>query len=248
MVSALAMDVAGQHPCPNDGSGVHGLALKLVVRHMRGMASAKICGLTDPEAVQAALNGGAAYLGFVFFNRSPRSLSPQVAATLAAPARGKAKLVAVTVDPDDETLDRIMTDLVPDIVQLHGREDPARVLAVKARTGTEVTKAIPIATPDDFAAVSTYEDVADYLMLDAKAAPGAALPGGNGEAFDWSMAAERRFARPWFLAGGLDPWNVKEALTLSRAPLVDVSSGVERGAGLKDPVLISAFLEAVRRA
>ena len=211
------------------------------------MAEAKICGLSTPEAVQAALEGGAAYLGFVFFPRSPRNLAPELASRLAAPARSKAKVVAVTVDPDDAALDRILAALVPDISQLPGAEDPARVAAVRARTGAAVTKAIPIGADDDFAAVALYEGVADYLMLDAKAAPSAALPGGNGEAFDWSLAATRRFARPWFLAGGLDPWNVTEALALSRAPLVDVSSGVERGPGYKDPRLITAFLDAVRR-
>jgi phosphoribosylanthranilate isomerase len=212
------------------------------------MANAKICGLTTPEAVQAALDGGAAYLGFVFFPKSPRSLSPEVAAHLAAPARGRARLVAVTVDPDNETLDRIVAHLAPDVIQLHGREDPARVLDVRARTGAEAIKAVAIGTAADLSELQRYEDVADYLMLDAKAPPGALLPGGNGEAFDWKLAAERRFVRPWFLAGGLDPWNVTEALNLSRAPLVDVSSGVERGPGYKDPRLITAFLDAVRRA
>ena len=211
------------------------------------MAKAKICGLTDPVAVQTALDGGAAYLGFVFFARSPRNLLPERAAQLAAPARGKARLVAVTVDPDDAALDRIMAHLAPDLIQLHGKEDPHRVVAVRARTGAEVVKAIPIATDSDFDAVARYEDAADYLMLDAKAPPEAILPGGNGEAFDWKLAADRRFARPWFLAGGLDPWNVTAALALSAAPLVDVSSGVERGPGYKDPRLITAFLDAVRR-
>ncbi|HTK36025.1 MAG TPA: phosphoribosylanthranilate isomerase [Caulobacteraceae bacterium] len=212
------------------------------------MAEAKICGLTAPDAVQAALDGGAAYLGFVFFAKSPRSLSPEVAGHLAAPARGKAKCVAVTVDPDDETLDRIMARLAPDVVQLHGREGPARVAEVRARTGAEVIKAVSIGAAEDLAGLRDYEDVADYLMLDAKAPPGAILPGGNGEAFDWTLAAQRRFTRPWFLAGGLDRWNVTEALHLSGAPLVDVSSGVERGPGYKDPRLIMAFLDAVRRA
>jgi phosphoribosylanthranilate isomerase len=212
------------------------------------MAQAKICGLTDAQAVQAALKGGAAFVGFVFFPKSPRSVSPEVAASLAAPARGKSQIVAVTVDPDDETLDRLVATLAPDVIQLHGRETPARVLEVGLRTGAKVTKAIPIATVQDLAAVTAYEEVADYLMLDAKAPPGAALPGGNGEAFDWRLAADRGFKRPWFLAGGLDPFNVTQALRFSGAPLVDVSSGVERKPGYKDLRLISAFLDAVRRA
>ena len=212
------------------------------------MAKAKICGLSSPEGVEAALDGGAAFLGFVFFAKSPRNLSPEAAAQLAAPARGRAEVVAVTVDPDDAELDRIAAVLKPELIQLHGREGPARVAEVRARTGAKVSKAVPIAAAADLAAAAVYEEVADYLMLDAKAAPGAALPGGNGEAFDWRLAAERRFARPWFLAGGLDPWNVADAVRLSGAALVDVSSGVERGAGYKDPRLISAFLDAVRRA
>jgi phosphoribosylanthranilate isomerase len=215
---------------------------------MRVMAKAKICGLTSPEAVQAALEGGAAFTGFVFFPRSPRNLAPEEAARLAAPVRGKAQIVAVTVDPDDETLARIMAGLAPDIIQLHGRETPERVAEVRRLTGALTMKAIAVAAPEDLETAAAYDGAADHLMLDAKAPPGAVLPGGNGEAFDWSLAQGRRFARPWFLAGGLDPWNVTEALRTSGAPVVDVSSGVERGPGYKDPRLISAFLDAVRRA
>ena len=215
---------------------------------MAAMPEVKICGLKTPEAVAAALEGGAAFVGFVFFPASPRNLDPAEARVLAAPARGRARVAAVTVDPDDALLDRIMAELKPDLIQLHGREPPARVAEVRERTGAAAVKAIPISAAEDFAALAEYEGVADYLMLDAKAPAGAALPGGNGAAFDWALPAGRRFARPWFLAGGLDPYNVAEALRLSGAPLVDVSSGVERGPGYKDPRLISAFLDAVRRA
>jgi len=215
---------------------------------MAAMPEVKICGLKTPEAVAAALEGGAAFVGFVFFPASPRNLDPAEARALAAPARGRARVAAVTVDPDDALLDRIMAELKPDLIQLHGREPPARVAEVRERTGAAAVKAIPISAAEDFAALAEYEGVADYLMLDAKAPAGAALPGGNGAAFDWALSAGRRFARPWFLAGGLDPYNVAEALRLSGAPLVDVSSGVERGPGYKDPRLISAFLDAVRRA
>jgi phosphoribosylanthranilate isomerase len=211
------------------------------------MAKAKICGLSTPEAVQAALEGGAAYLGFVFFAKSPRNLDPATAARLAEPARGRAGVVAVTVDPDDESLDRIAAALAPDLIQLHGRESPSRVAEVRARTGALTIKAIQVGAAEDLAGLAAYEGAADHLMLDAKAPPGAPVPGGNGEAFDWSLASGRRFARPWFLAGGLDPWNVAEAVAASGAPVVDVSSGVERGPGYKDPRLISAFLDAVRR-
>jgi phosphoribosylanthranilate isomerase len=212
------------------------------------MPQAKICGLSTPETVAAALNGGAAYIGFNFFEKSPRYVPPDVAARLAAPAKGKAKIVAVTVDPTDTLLREIAAALRPDFIQLHGRETPARVREAAMRTGAGSIKAIGIGEAADLAKLTEFEAVADHLMLDAKAPPGSDRTGGHGAAFDWSLCAGRRFARPWFLAGGLDPWNVDEALRLTGAPIADVSSGVERGAGLKDPALIEAFLAAVARA
>ena len=212
------------------------------------MAQAKICGLSTPEAVAAALAGGAAYLGFMFFARSPRNVSPETAARLAAPARGPAKIVAVTVDPDDAELDRIAAALNPDLIQLHGRETPARAAAVAQRTGAGVIKVLQVSDASDVAAASAYEGAVEHLMFDTKPPKDSDRPGGNGASFDWSLLAGRRYARSWFLAGGLDPWNAAEALAQSGAPLLDVSSGVERGPGVKDPALISAFLEAVRRA
>ena len=212
------------------------------------MALAKICGLSTPETVAAALEGGAAYLGFNFFEKSPRHVTPQAAARLAAPARGKARIVAVTVDPSDTLLREIAGTLRPDFVQLHGHETPARVREAAMRTGAGTIKVIAVETDDDLRRLAEFEAVADHLMLDTKAPPGADRPGGHGVAFDWSLTYGRAFARPWFLAGGLDPWNVTEAVRLSGAPIVDVSSGVERGAGLKDPALIEAFLRAAARA
>jgi len=212
------------------------------------MAGAKICGLNSQEAVAAALAGGAACLGFVFFAPSPRNLDPATAARLAAPVRGAARTVGVTVDPSDELLDRIMAGLKPDLIQLHGRETPARAAEIGRRTGAGVIKALPVSTAADLEAARQYETVVEHLMFDAKVPEGSALPGGVGAAFDWSLMHGRRFARPWFLAGGLDPWNVAEAIAASGAPLVDVSSGVERGAGIKDPALITSFLDAVGRA
>jgi len=212
------------------------------------MAKAKICGLSTPEAVAAALEGGAAYLGFMFFERSPRNVTPEAAARLAAPARGPAKIVAVTVDPDDAALDHIMAQLKPDLIQLHGRETPARAAAVAQRTGAGVIKVLHVSEAADFDAAGPYEGAAQHLMFEARPPRESDRPGGLGVSFDWSLAAGRRYARPWFLAGGLDPWNVAEAISQSGAPLLDVSSGVERGPGVKDPALISAFLEAVRRA
>ena len=208
----------------------------------------KICGLTTPEALRAALDGGAAYLGFVFFARSPRNIALEAAARLAEPARGRAKVVALTVDPTDAELDRIAAGLAPDLIQLHGAESPARTREVAARTGAGVIKVLPVSEAADLDRAGVYEDVAEHLMFDAKPPKDAAMPGGHGRAFDWSLLGGRRFQRPWFLAGGLDPWNVAEAARMAGAPLVDVSSGVERGPGLKDPALITAFLDAARKA
>jgi phosphoribosylanthranilate isomerase len=210
---------------------------------------AKICGLSTPEAVRAALDGGAAYLGFVFFDKSPRNVAPALAARLAEPARGRgAQVVALAVDPDDAQVDEIARVLAPDLIQLHGKESPARTREIAARAGVGVIKALPVAEASDLAAAAAYEPVVEHLMFDAKPPKDAAMPGGHGRAFDWSLLSGRRFQRAWFLAGGLDPWNVAEAAKASGAPLVDVSSGVERGPGLKDPALIAAFLDAVRRA
>jgi phosphoribosylanthranilate isomerase len=217
-------------------------------RDLMSRVQAKICGLTDIAAVQAAVAGGADWLGFVFFPGSPRDVAPNRAADLVAAVTGRAKVVAVTVDPDDQMLDRIQSTLRPDLIQLHGRETPARVSEVRARTGASVVKALRVSTAEDLQAADGFADVADYLMFDAKPSAGAALPGGNGAAFDWSILAGRRFAKPWFLAGGLAPDNVEEAVRGSGAPMVDVSSGVEAAPGVKDPVLVKAFLEAVRRA
>ena len=210
-------------------------------------ALTKICGLTTPEAVEAALDGGAAYVGFVFFPKSPRHLDPETARRLAEPARGRVKVCAVTVDPTDAELDAIVRTLAPDFIQVHGREDPGRVRSIRGRTGAPTIKALSISEAADLDAAQAFDGVADHLMFDAKPPKDATRPGGVGARFDWTLLTGRRFARPWFLAGGLDPWNVAEAVTQSGAPIVDVSSGVERGPGLKDPALISAFLEAVKR-
>ena len=212
------------------------------------MTSVKICGLSTPETVRAALDGGAAYVGFMVFDPSPRNVRLEIAAQLAAPARGRAKVVAVVVDPTDALVERVVGALRPDLIQLHGRETPARTVEIARRAGVGVIKALPVAEAADIDAARAYDGVVEHLMFDAKPPKGAALPGGLGAAFDWSLMAGRRFERPWFLAGGLDPWNLAAALAASGAPMADVSSGVERGAGLKDPGLIAAFLEAARRA
>lgn len=209
---------------------------------------AKICGLSSPAAVEAALAGGAAWLGFVVFPRSPRHVTPETAARLAQPARGRARTVAVLVDPSDAELDALAARFRPDLVQLHGRETPARAAEIGRRLNAGVIKALPVSDAADLDAASAFTGAVEHLMFDARPPSGADLPGGVGARFDWRLLSGRRFERPWFLAGGLDPWNVGEALALSGAPAVDVSSGVERGPGVKDPALIAAFLGAVSRA
>ena len=222
------------------------------------MVQAKICGLTTLDAVSAAVEGGAAFVGFVFFARSPRDLTPEAAARLAAPLRNQGgrrspvKTVAVTVDPDDALIDRLMATLAPDLIQVHGKETPARVREIGQRSGAGMIKAFSVSSASDVDQAQAFDGVVEHLMFDARpvavSGEGSALPGGTGARFDWSLLEGRRFSRPHFLAGGLDPWNVAQAIRTSGAPLVDVSSGVERGPGLKDPALITAFLDAVKRA
>jgi phosphoribosylanthranilate isomerase len=212
-------------------------------------AKAKICGVSTPEAVRAAVDGDAAYLGFMFFPKSPRNIAPGAAARLTPPARARGvKIVAVVVDPSDNEIDSIVAGLDPDLIQLHGKETPARVREVAQRSGRGIVKVVPVSEPSDFAAVTAYEPLVEHLMFETRPPKDADRPGGLGVAFDWTLLQGRRFQRPWFLAGGLDPWNVSGAIGAAKAPLVDVSSGVERGPGLKDPALITAFLDAVRRA
>ena len=184
----------------------------------------------------------------MFFGPSPRNIAPEAAAALAHSARQRAKIVAVTVDADDAQLDRLTRILAPDLIQAHGAETPARVREIAERTGAGVIKAMAISEAADVQAAVAFVSVSTHLMFDARPPRGSALPGGGGVAFDWTLLAGLKLDRPWFLAGGLDPWNVAEAVRVSGAPMVDVSTGVERGAGLKDPALVEAFLEAVRRA
>ncbi|MFJ6025337.1 phosphoribosylanthranilate isomerase [Brevundimonas sp. NPDC092305] len=212
------------------------------------MTEAKICGLTTPDAVDAALAGGAAFVGAVMFPKSPRHLEPMHAATLFERARGRAKVVAVTVDADDALLTEIALILRPDLIQLHGSETAARAEQVRTLTGAGIIKALPIRTHEDFAEAEAWEPFVDHLMFDAKPPAGSDLPGGVGARFDWALLADRAFRRPWFVAGGLNPANVAEAMRISGAPLVDVSSGVESAPGVKEPALIAAFLKAVTSA
>ncbi len=200
----------------------------------------KICGLTMPEAVDAARD--ADFAGFIFYPPSPRNLTVQAAAALAVKSRPPT--VAVTVDADDALLHDIKTVLKPTYFQLHGRETPERVREVKKTFGIPVIKAIGIASGDDAAKAYAYEESADMLLFDAR--PPKGLPGGNGVVFDWRILAHRSFAKPWFLSGGLDSDNVEEALRISGARMVDVSSSLESSPGVKDPALVRAFIHKVR--
>jgi phosphoribosylanthranilate isomerase len=211
------------------------------------MTKAKICGLSTPESVEAALAGGATHLGFNFFPASPRYVTPELAAQLAEPARGRAKIVALMGDPGWPLIEAVVTALLPDFVQLHGDEKPYRISDVSRQSGRPIIKALSVSTAADIKDAQAYDGLVAHLLFDAKPPKDAALPGGNGVAFDWTLLDGVKFQQPYFLAGGLNPWNVAEAVKLSGAPMVDVSSGVERGPGLKDPALITEFLDAVRR-
>jgi phosphoribosylanthranilate isomerase len=209
----------------------------------------KVCGLSTPETVRAAVEGGADFIGLVFFAKSPRHVTVQRAAELASIAKASGVgVVAVTVDAPSILLDEISAVVAPDLFQLHGSETPVRVAQVRELTATGAVRALRVAEASDLDVAQAFEAAADYLMFDAKAPPGAVLPGGNGAAFDWSILAGRSFAKPWFLAGGLNAANVGQAIAQSGADLVDVSSGVESAPGVKDPWMIEAFLQAVRRA
>ena len=210
------------------------------------MAETKICGVTDARALNAALAGGARMIGLVFFAKSPRNLALPDAAALADKARGRAEIVAVTVDADDGTLGAIADVVQPDWIQAHGSESPLRIGGMKYFARKGVIKALALARSEDLAQAASFESVADMLLFDAKAPPDADRPGGNAHSFDWAMLAGRRFSRPWLLSGGLTPENVGDAIRISGAGLVDVSSGVEASPGLKDPSRIAAFLAAAR--
>jgi phosphoribosylanthranilate isomerase len=208
----------------------------------------KICGLSTQPTLAAALKAGADMVGFVFFPPSPRFVSPEAAAALAADARGRAEVTALTVDADDATLAAIVDAVRPDWLQLHGRETPERVAAISKRFGIKVMKAIGVSASGDLARARAYAEVADRLLLDAKAPKGAVLPGGNGAPFDWTILGGFRAPLPYLLSGGLSPANVTEALAATRAPGVDVSSGVETAPGKKDADLIRAFVRNARHA
>jgi phosphoribosylanthranilate isomerase len=208
----------------------------------------KICGLSTPDTLDAALDAGADMVGFVFFPPSPRNLSFKAAAALEARVRGRARKVALSVDADDTFLSYVVDALGPDMLQLHGNESPLRVSAIKARFNLPVMKAIAVETKADLAAIARYAAVADHLLFDARAPRDATRPGGLGKTFDWHLLENLHPGVPFMLSGGLDAGNVGEALCITHAPGVDVSSGVERAPGEKDPDKIRAFIRAARLA
>lgn len=210
---------------------------------------AKICGLSTPDTVAAAVAGGAAFVGFNFFPRSPRAVTPDQAAALAPLVPQSVGKVGLFVDDTDVRFDQVLGTSPLDLLQLHGQETPRRVAEIRLRTGLPVMKVIGVASPDDIAAAHAYVEVADWLMFDAKPPKdmAGALPGGNALSFDWMLIAGRQWSRPWMLAGGLTPATVGEAVRISGAAYVDVSSGVEDAPGRKSLDKIAAFLAAARR-
>lgn len=205
----------------------------------------KICGLRDGPTVQAAVAAGVTYVGFVFFPKSPRNISIQEAAELAADVPVGVAKVGLVVNPDNSLLDAILAKVPLDIIQLHGTETPERVSEVRARYGLPVMKAVGVAVPDDLSQIDAYAQVADQLLIDTKAPKGADRPGGNGAKFDWTLIAGRRWPVPWMLAGGLTPDNVAEATATTGAQQLDLSSAVESAPGVKDAGLIADFMAAV---
>lgn len=208
----------------------------------------KICGLSTPETLRAALDAGVEMIGLVFHPRSPRFVPPHEAATLAAMARGRAEIVALVVDREIGELRDLAATVRPDWLQLHGRETPEAVRAIKAATGLPAIKALGVANRHDLAAIAAYEGVADRILLDAKPPKDAAYPGGHGRPFDWSILAALDPTSPFMLSGGLDPANVAQAIAIARPWGVDVSSGVERAPGVKDVDRIRDFVVAARAA
>lgn len=212
------------------------------------MVGIKICGINDLGAMQAALEAGADYVGLVFFPPSPRAVSLPDAATLAGLARGRAKVVALTVDGDDALFEGIAKEVGPDIFQLHGRESVERLTALKRRYDKPLMKALPIASEQDLEAVERYSAVSDWILFDAQPPKDATRPGGHGKSFDWNLLARMKHTRPIMLSGGLEPANVAAAILTVQPDAVDVSSGVESAPGMKDVAKIRQFVANARAA
>lgn len=211
------------------------------------MTSVKICGLKDPENLQAACKAGARFVGFVFYPPSPRHVDFEIAWNLARAVPTGVRSVGLFVNPTDQELDHILTGIQLDMIQLHGDESPGRVAEIKARYNMPVMKAIRVASPDDLQNIEGFEAAADWLLFDAKP-QNAYLPGGTGHCFDWNILKNRTFKKPWMLGGGLHSDNIAEALSMLSPIAVDVSSGVEIARGQKDTEKIKAFIQAVKNA
>ncbi len=205
----------------------------------------KICGVTTFDAVRSAVQSGADYIGFVFYPKSPRNLDPKIANGLGKHVPKNIKKVAVVVDATNDDIDAILKYFMPDILQCHGNETIERIKEIKEKYKLPVIKAIAVRSSDNISKGSTYAAVADMILFDAKAPP-TKMPGGNGLVFDWTLLKEREFDVPWFLSGGLNIQNVTEALRITQAPGVDVSSSLESEPGIKDPELISLFIKKVK--
>ena len=206
----------------------------------------KICGLSTRETLDVALDSGADMVGFVFFPPSPRHIALEVGRELGQAVKRRAAKVALTVDADDATLAGVVEALQPDLLQLHGRETPARLREIKQKFGLPVMKALPVETSTDLAVLPEYRDVADRILFDARAPKEATRPGGLGAVFDWHLLENLDLEVPFMVSGGLHAGNVAEAVRVTRAGGVDVSSGVERASGIKDPEMIRAFIRAAR--
>lgn len=219
----------------------------------------KICGLSTPETLQTAIESGARFVGFVFYPPSPRNISFDTAFELARQVPTGVRTTALFVDPDDILLERVLTGIQIDLVQLHGNETPERITEIKNRFHIPVMKAIRVATPDDLKDIEAYEKVADWLLFDTKVealpsnqpisqSASQPLPGGTGQSFDWNLLKDKTFQKPWMLGGGLNADNIGEALSTLSPTAVDISSGVESAPGIKDPEKIKTFIAAVKSA
>lgn len=215
---------------------------------MRMRLDIKICGLKTPDAVDHAVALGATHVGFIFFGKSPRHIEPADAGQLADRVRGRAKIVSVSVDADNDELDEIMAMIRPDILQLHGRESPDRVLTVKAVTGLPVWKALSISEAGDLERIDDYDGIANRFLFDAKRPKNSELPGGNGVSFDWTLLKGLSERVDYMLSGGLDKDNVGEALRIAKPTGIDLSSGVESSPGVKSLDMMDEFFSAVRAA
>jgi phosphoribosylanthranilate isomerase len=225
---------------------VHGLPFALLTRMTNMSLTVKICGLSTLETLDVALQAGADMVGFVFFPASPRHIDLEIARELSRQAKGRAAKVALTVDADDTTLANIVETLRPDILQLHGKETVARLRDIKQLFGLQVMKAMPVETSADLALLAGYAAVADRILFDARAPKDATRPGGLGAVFDWRLLENLDLRLPFMVSGGLHAGNVAEAVRVTRAGGVDVSSGVERAPGIKDPEMIRDFIRAAR--